>query len=73
MIAVSNTTPLRYLIAIEEEHLLGLTFDTVLVPQSVRDVPARQGVPQPRGNSERSSAAGQWPSAEDQGVSCCLE
>ncbi|HEX5424836.1 MAG TPA: hypothetical protein VFW94_14910 [Candidatus Acidoferrales bacterium] len=36
MIAVSNTTPLRYLIAIEEDRLLGLIFETVLVPVAVR-------------------------------------
>lgn len=36
MIAVSNTTPLRYLIAIQEERLLGLIFETVLVPTAVR-------------------------------------
>jgi predicted nucleic acid-binding protein len=32
MIAVSNTTPLRYLIAIEQEHLLGHLFEKVFVP-----------------------------------------
>jgi predicted nucleic acid-binding protein len=37
MIAVSNTTPLRYLIAIEQEHLLGQLFAKVLVPTAVRD------------------------------------
>lgn len=35
MIAVSNTTPLRYLIAIEQEHLLGQLFAEVLVPAAV--------------------------------------
>ena len=35
MIAVSNTTPLRYLIAIEEEHLLGELFEKVFVPVAV--------------------------------------
>jgi predicted nucleic acid-binding protein len=35
MIAVSNTTPLRYLIAIGQEHLLGLLFETVFVPSAV--------------------------------------
>jgi predicted nucleic acid-binding protein len=36
MIAVSNTTPLRYLIAIEQEHLLGQLFEKVFVPVAVR-------------------------------------
>lgn len=35
MIAVSNTTPLRYLIAIHQDHLLGQLFDKVLVPTAV--------------------------------------
>ncbi len=35
MIAVSNTTPLRYLIAIHQEHLLGKLFEKVLVPAAV--------------------------------------
>lgn len=35
MIAVSNTTPLRYLIAIEHEHLLGQLFEKVFVPAGV--------------------------------------
>ncbi len=35
MIAVSNTTPLRYLIAIEQDHLLGRLFETVFVPTAV--------------------------------------
>jgi predicted nucleic acid-binding protein len=33
MKAVSNTTPLRYLIAIEQEHLLGKLFEKVFVPE----------------------------------------
>ncbi len=37
MIAVSNTTPLRYLVAIEQEHLLGQLFEKVLVPPGVRE------------------------------------
>ncbi|HEV2991892.1 MAG TPA: DUF3368 domain-containing protein [Candidatus Angelobacter sp.] len=37
MIAVSNTTPLRYLIAIAQEHLLQQLFDKVLVPGAVRE------------------------------------
>lgn len=35
MKAVSNTTPLRYLIAIEQEHLLGQLFEKVFVPVAV--------------------------------------
>lgn len=35
MRAVSNTTPLRYLIAIEQEHLLGKLFENVFVPVEV--------------------------------------
>src|ERR1700675_664705 len=35
MIAVSNTTPLRYLIAIEQDHLLGQLFEKVIVPAAV--------------------------------------
>ena len=35
MIAVSSTTPLRYLIAIEHEHLLGELFEKVVVPAAV--------------------------------------
>jgi predicted nucleic acid-binding protein len=37
MIAVSNTTPLRYLIAIEKEHLLGQLFEKVFVPAAVHE------------------------------------
>jgi predicted nucleic acid-binding protein len=37
MRAVSNTTPLRYLIAIEEEHLLGQLFEKVFVPVAVHE------------------------------------
>jgi predicted nucleic acid-binding protein len=35
MIAVSNTTPLRYLLAIDQEHLLGQLFESVFVPAAV--------------------------------------
>jgi len=35
MIAVSNTTPLRYLISIGHENLLGQLFEKVLVPVAV--------------------------------------
>jgi predicted nucleic acid-binding protein len=37
MKAVSNTTPLRYLIAIEQEHLLGQLFEKVFVPEAVHE------------------------------------
>jgi predicted nucleic acid-binding protein len=37
MIAVSNTTPLRYLIAIDQHHLLGQLFETVIVPAAVHE------------------------------------
>jgi predicted nucleic acid-binding protein len=37
MIAVSNTTPLRYLIAVDQEHLLGQLFEKVLVPTAVHE------------------------------------
>lgn len=35
MKAVSNMTPLRYLIAIEREHLLGQIFEKVFIPDTV--------------------------------------
>src|SRR5260221_14703129 len=37
MKAVSNTTPLRYLIAIEQAHLLVLLFENVFVPVAVHE------------------------------------
>ena len=37
MKAVSNTTPLRYLIAVEQEHLLGQLFEKVFVPVAVHE------------------------------------
>ena len=37
MIAVSNTTPLRYLIAIGQGDLLGRLFEKVLVPTGVHE------------------------------------
>jgi predicted nucleic acid-binding protein len=37
MRAVSNTTPLRYLIAVEQEHLLGHLFEKVFVPVVVHE------------------------------------
>jgi predicted nucleic acid-binding protein len=37
MIAVSNTTPLRYLVAIEQDHLFGQLFEKVFIPTGVFD------------------------------------
>jgi hypothetical protein len=37
MNAVSNTTPLRYLIAIQQEYLLGKLFEKVFVPVAVQE------------------------------------
>jgi predicted nucleic acid-binding protein len=37
MKAVSNTTPLRYLIASEQQHLLGQLFEKVFVPVAVHE------------------------------------
>jgi predicted nucleic acid-binding protein len=37
MIAVSNTTPLRYLIALEQESLLEQLFERLLVPAAVHE------------------------------------
>jgi predicted nucleic acid-binding protein len=37
MRAVSNTTPLRYLIAIEQDHLLGRLFEKVFIPVAVHE------------------------------------
>jgi predicted nucleic acid-binding protein len=37
MKAVSITTPLRYLISIEQEHLLGRLFENVFVPIAVHE------------------------------------
>src|SRR5215831_17532563 len=37
MKAVSNTTPLHYLIVIEQEHLLGKLFEKVFVPVAVHE------------------------------------
>jgi predicted nucleic acid-binding protein len=37
MIAVSNTTPLRYLVAIDQQHLLGQLFETIFVPAAVHE------------------------------------
>ena len=46
MIAVSNTTPLRYLIAVDQEHLLGQVFERVLVPAAVHEELTDAGTPE---------------------------
>jgi predicted nucleic acid-binding protein len=46
MIAVSNTTPLRYLIAIGHEGLLGNLFHKVIVPRAVYDELTDQRTPE---------------------------
>jgi predicted nucleic acid-binding protein len=43
MIAVSNTTPLRYLIAIGQDDLLGKLFEKVFVPTGVHEEFAEAG------------------------------
>jgi predicted nucleic acid-binding protein len=45
MIAVSNTTPLRYLIAIDQAHLLERLFDKVFVPTAVQQELTEAGTP----------------------------
>jgi uncharacterized protein len=46
MIAVSNTTPLRYLIAIGQENLLGQLFEKVLIPSAVLEELTESGTPE---------------------------
>jgi predicted nucleic acid-binding protein len=46
MIAVSNTTPLRYLIAIEREHVLGRLFEKVFVPVAAHAELTDTGTPE---------------------------
>ena len=46
MIAVSNTTPLRYLIAIEQDYLLGRLFEKVFVPVAVHEELTEAGTPE---------------------------
>ncbi len=46
MIAVSNTTPLRYLIAIEQDNLLAQLFEKVLVPAAVHQELTEAGTPE---------------------------
>jgi predicted nucleic acid-binding protein len=47
MRAVSNTTPLRYLIAIEQDHLFGLIFEKVFVPGAVHKELTDARTPEP--------------------------
>jgi predicted nucleic acid-binding protein len=47
MRAVSNTTPLRYLIAIEHEHLFGQLFERVFVPVAVHEELTDSRTPEP--------------------------
>ena len=47
MKAVSNTTPLPYLIAIEQEHLLGQLFEKVFVPGAVHEELRDAKTPEP--------------------------
>jgi predicted nucleic acid-binding protein len=47
MKAVSNTTPLRYLIAIEQAHLLGQLFEKVYVPVAVHEELTDARTPEP--------------------------
>lgn len=46
MIAVSNTTPLRYLIAIGQENLLGQLFEKVFIPSAVLEELTEDGTPE---------------------------
>jgi len=46
MIAVSDATPLRYLIAIEQDHLLGHLFERVYVPPAVYEELTDAGAPE---------------------------
>lgn len=47
MRAVSNTTPLRYLIAIDHEHLFGQLFERVFVPVAVHEELTDSRTPEP--------------------------
>jgi hypothetical protein len=46
MITVSDTTPLRYLIEIEEAHILELLFGQVVIPEKVAEELQRSKTPQ---------------------------
>jgi predicted nucleic acid-binding protein len=46
MPAVSNTTPLRHLIAIDQEHILPKIYGEIIVPRAVHDELTHAGTPQ---------------------------
>lgn len=54
MIAVSNTTPLRYLIAIEQEHLFPGVFEKIFVPSVVHEELTKMATPEHVRNLIRS-------------------
>jgi predicted nucleic acid-binding protein len=54
MIAVSNTTPLRYLIAIEQEQLFSGAFEKVFVPSAVHEELTKMATPERVRNVIRS-------------------
>jgi len=54
MIAVSNTTPLRYLIAIEQEQLFSGVFEKVFVPLAVHEELTKMATPERVRNVIRS-------------------
>lgn len=54
MIAVSNTTPLRYLIAIEQQHLFPAVFEKVFVPSVVHEELTKIATPERVRNLVRS-------------------
>ena len=54
MIAVSNTTPLRYLIAIEQEHLFPGVFEKIFVPSVVHEELTKMATPDRVRNLMRS-------------------
>lgn len=58
MIIVSDTTPLRYLIEIEEVHVLEKLFGTVIIPKKVAE--ELQDPKTPRQVTEWIQASHQW-------------
>lgn len=54
MIAVSNTTPLRYLIAIEQEQLFSGVFEKIFVPPAVHEELTKMATPERVRNVIRS-------------------
>ncbi len=54
MIAVSNTTPLRYLVAIEQEHLFPGVFEKIFVPAAVHEELTKMATPERVRNLIRS-------------------